>query len=75
MVRWPPKDGQPRLTVKQSLVVGNDLFAGRRRTDGPGQPLRKCISTASLAVLLCGLTFEVTGGRKWAKPACGRPVD
>jgi hypothetical protein len=22
-----------------------------------------------------GLTFEVRGGRKWAKPACGRPLD
>src|SRR5688572_3575435 len=21
------------------------------------------------------LTFEVRGGRKWAKPACGRPLD
>ena len=25
--------------------------------------------------LLCGLTFDMRGGRKWAKPACGRPLD
>src|SRR3981189_2940426 len=23
----------------------------------------------------CGLTFHMSGGRKWAKPACGRPLD
>ncbi len=23
----------------------------------------------------CGLTFDMRGGRKWAKPACGRPLD
>src|SRR4051812_47160300 len=22
-----------------------------------------------------GLTFDMRGGRKWAKPACGRPLD
>ena len=24
---------------------------------------------------LRGLTFDMRGGRKWAKPACGRPLD
>jgi len=23
----------------------------------------------------CGLTFDMRGGRKWAKPTCGRPLD
>jgi len=25
--------------------------------------------------VLRGLTFDMRGGRKWAKPACGRPLD
>ena len=36
IVRWPPKDGQPKLMVEQCVVAQNDWLAGRRRTDGPG---------------------------------------
>ena len=28
-----------------------------------------------MRVWLGALTFEMRGGRKWAKPACGRPLD
>ena len=30
---------------------------------------------ASNLVLVWGPTFDMSGGRKWAKPACGRPLD
>src|SRR5204862_5864069 len=32
-------------------------------------------SQASTASDMCNLTFDVRGGRRWAKPACGRPLD
>src|SRR2546427_6052298 len=32
-------------------------------------------SQASTASDMCNLTFDMRGGRKWAKPACGRPLD
>jgi hypothetical protein len=40
-------------------------------TEGEGL----CLTTASLGLRGRGLTFDVRGSRKWAKPACGCPLD
>jgi len=41
-----------------------------RRNDGVVQFYRHGVLRCS-----CRLTFDMIGGRKWAKPACGRPRD
>ena len=33
------------------------------------------MSRMFIGVWFGGLTFDMRGGRKWAKPACGRPLD
>jgi hypothetical protein len=33
MARWPPKDGQPKLTAKRRFVAANDSFVGSLKTD------------------------------------------
>ena len=38
--------------VEQCLVAENDWFAGRRRTDCPGRPVRCCISALLAAHLM-----------------------
>jgi hypothetical protein len=34
VARWPPQDGQPKLTATRRFVAENDWFVGRLKTDG-----------------------------------------
>ena len=45
MARWPPKDGQPKLTAKRRFVAENDWFVGRVKTDArtdSGETVLRC---------------------------------
>jgi hypothetical protein len=38
-------------------------------------PSKRLATWPVLHMIRRGLTFDMRGGRKWAKPACGRPLD
>jgi hypothetical protein len=78
---------RPRRNVAEHA----NWLAGRQRTDGPARTSSTCVGrrwyvSATLGLGIHGgsllrrrfprgLTFDMRGGRKWAKPACGRPLD
>ena len=72
--------GNAYLKVERDLADNRALLASeagraaraavaQQRSEKAPRVFRICIRT-----LRC-LTFEVRGGHKWAKPACGRPLD
>jgi len=68
--------GPTTIDHREAPVREPHWLAGRQRTDGPPEQWR---GTRSVSASLCRrasrLTFDMRGGRKWAKPACGRPLD
>src|SRR5437870_2775999 len=75
--RWSAdrEDGQPAGACGMSLLEEQRWFAGRdsRAACEPG--LGESKSTLAYGCVLRGLTFDMRGGRKQAKLACGRPLD
>ena len=67
--RTAQADGGGELRCEERLV---------RRPPQDGQP-RLTFAVVHFSpgprCICCGLTFDMRGGRKWAKPACGRPLD
>ena len=46
-----------------------------RQADKQTRVLSKNAVHLDFRASFCRLTFDMRGGRKWAKPACGRPLD
>ena len=81
--RWPPQDGQsvrkrrlPRISMRRPLPPKT---ASGRPLAAEGRTARRAsisIVAGMCRVSLCwGPTFDMSGGRKQAKPAGGRPLD
>jgi hypothetical protein len=61
-----PKLGVPGICCAEAWLKRLNLLHG---------DVLQSSQAADSAVSARGLTFDVRGGRKWAKPACGRPLD
>ena len=63
--------------LPEAVAVGVGVIAGMGVGVGPGvySSGARRISACFLTMSACDLTFDMRGGRKWAKPTCGRPLD
>ena len=70
-----PSDEHRRCATASSAVRQRGVPSRRQpvRRHATNRPMRKQRALAMNA--LARLTFDMRGGRKWAKPACGRPLD
>src|SRR5450755_1053425 len=70
----PPADISETNLEKNSSRHGRLDIAVSSHADA-SDIFRRSMGLGTSEISLCCITFDMRGGRKWAKPACGRPLD